>query len=289
MTNVYLVDLENVHQGGLQNASYLSKEDELIIFYSKNASINSAGVVKALKGCKAKITNIEVYLCGKDSLDFQLVTHLGTMVSDGKDKTFYIISKDKEYVSVTLFLKELIDVYLIPKILIDKNNKVINSTVTKTTTKVVTKTTTKTTKVKTKSNQGASSSLKDAIVKIAKLRKMDKSKISNIIEISNTLEEYNKQLKKVYTMKGASFYEETIHIFNKLKGINSTKVSSAEEKMKKIILENNLEIVDIYGLVKSSQSLSKYYGKLGELYGKKGETIYKETVELFYGVKYGKL
>lgn len=123
MPNVYLVDYENVNSWGLKNASLLNKEDELVIFYSNNASINSDETLAILNNCKAKVITEKVYLCGKNSLDFQLVAYLGQRVQDNGEDTYYIVSRDKGYYSVILFLQDIADIYLIPKILIDANQR----------------------------------------------------------------------------------------------------------------------------------------------------------------------
>ena len=122
MANIYLVDFENVHYEGLKNASLLNKEDEIVIFYSNNADIYNNKVRNILKDCKSKVTTKEIYLCGKNSLDFQLVAYLGTRIKGNKDKIFYIVSKDKDYCSVLLFFQGIADIYLVPKILIDVDN-----------------------------------------------------------------------------------------------------------------------------------------------------------------------
>lgn len=122
MANIYLVDFENVHCNGLKNAQLLKKEDEVIIFYSNNADISNDKIQNILKDCKAKVSTKEIYLCGKNSLDFQLVAYLGTRIKGNRDKTFYIVSKDKDYCSVLLFFQGVADIYLVPKILIDIGN-----------------------------------------------------------------------------------------------------------------------------------------------------------------------
>ena len=123
MPNIYLVDYENVNSWGLKNASLLNKEDELVIFYSNNASINSDETLAILNSCKAKVVTKKVYLCGENSLDFQLVAYLGQRVQDNGEDTYYIVSRDKGYYSVILFLQDIADIYLIPKILIDANQR----------------------------------------------------------------------------------------------------------------------------------------------------------------------
>lgn len=126
MSNIYLVDLENVHHPGIKNAPYLNKDDEVIIFYSNNANIHNGKIPEIIKKSEAKVITKEVYLCGKNSLDFQLVAYLGTRLKRNSNDTFYIVSKDKGYCSVVLFFQDVADVYLIPEILVDvKGSRVL--------------------------------------------------------------------------------------------------------------------------------------------------------------------
>lgn len=90
----YLIDYENVHFAGLEGATFLSKEDEVEIFYNENSNI-SKGMVKALKE-KCKSVNAHKLIESRpNALDFYIASRIGEMVGDKESGMFCIITKDE--------------------------------------------------------------------------------------------------------------------------------------------------------------------------------------------------
>ena len=88
----YLVDYENVSYTGLDGISKLTTKDEIIIFYSENASVIN---IDYLTHCKAHITYIKVGCGTPNALDFQLVGYLFFHMK--KKGVYIIVSKDTGY------------------------------------------------------------------------------------------------------------------------------------------------------------------------------------------------
>jgi hypothetical protein len=107
MKHIFLVDFENVHTGGLKGTKLLSKEDELIIFYSENDT-DSIDFIRELRD---DIQYAKIVKNGQNALDFQLSSYLGFVVHkavcDGLlDITqFVIVSKDSGFDCVASFWK----------------------------------------------------------------------------------------------------------------------------------------------------------------------------------------
>ena len=100
---VYLVDFENVTSAGISGVQKLTKEDKVYIFYTANAANMSFAAHLNLLSSPAEIIYYNVSSGGKNALDFQLSSFLGYLISQGKEKQFYIISNDKGYEYVKNF------------------------------------------------------------------------------------------------------------------------------------------------------------------------------------------
>ncbi len=97
----YLVDLENVHNTGLEGMNTLSVLDDVYIFYSKNAPTID---IDKLIDCKAKLSFIKTEVGVTNALDFQLIAFLFKNLK--KKHTYYIISKDNGYSAIVNMGKE---------------------------------------------------------------------------------------------------------------------------------------------------------------------------------------
>ena len=100
---VYLIDFENVTSAGISGVQKLTKEDKVYIFYTANAANMSFAAHLNLLSSPAEIIYYNVSSGGKNALDFQLSSFLGYLISQGKEKQFYIISNDKGYEHVKNF------------------------------------------------------------------------------------------------------------------------------------------------------------------------------------------
>ena len=95
----YLVDFENVKGGGLYGIERLTKEDHVVVLYTRNANTLSIGEHLTLMTCACKVDFIELLHLGKNALDFQLVMMLGVLGGrhEKESPTFFIISGDQGY------------------------------------------------------------------------------------------------------------------------------------------------------------------------------------------------
>ena len=109
MKKIFLVDTENVNIRALHGARLLSSSDKIILFTTKRTSSTNFkdSIIQSL-GTSAKIEKIDVTTGIKNSLDFQLVGYLGYLIgSKDKNSNYYIVSKDKGYLSSINLLKNL--------------------------------------------------------------------------------------------------------------------------------------------------------------------------------------
>ena len=91
MARYYLVDYENVTDGGLAGIEQLNKEDTVFVFLGRN---NSRPSVLSL----ATVEFIQMKKSASEYLDKYLLIYLGSLMArKAKTSEFYIISKDKGY------------------------------------------------------------------------------------------------------------------------------------------------------------------------------------------------
>lgn len=92
----FLVDYENESGKLLEGVSLvgLDENDEIIIFYSKNASRVPMALHKELERTPAKKAYIMTEVGIPNALDFQLCSYLGACVHKNPEKEYYIVSKD---------------------------------------------------------------------------------------------------------------------------------------------------------------------------------------------------
>ena len=109
MKRIFLVDTENVNITALSSANKLSEEDLIILFVTENT--NSFQFSREQLKCistDANILKINVIAGIKNSLDFQLIGYLGYLIgSKDENSNYYIVSKDKGYLSSINLLKNL--------------------------------------------------------------------------------------------------------------------------------------------------------------------------------------
>ena len=101
---IYLIDYENVNEGGLNGIETLTQDDTLIIFYNETQKL-SMDIHRLLEKAVCKKDYVKVNKSAKNYLDFQLSTYLGYLVAKNKDVKFKIISKDTGFDAVINFWK----------------------------------------------------------------------------------------------------------------------------------------------------------------------------------------
>ena len=104
MRDIYLVDFENVASEGLSGITYLSPEDQVIIFYSANSNRLSMKMHILIGKSTCNLSYFEVSVGGKNALDHQISTWLGYLIGTGAaERSYYIVSRDMGYRHVANF------------------------------------------------------------------------------------------------------------------------------------------------------------------------------------------
>ena len=98
--SVYLIDYENVHFAGLEGVEKLKPQDEVIMFYSQNASTIPMELHVKMMECPAKIQFMHIKKTAKNYLDFQLAAISGYLVATTQQTDFIVISMDTGFDSV---------------------------------------------------------------------------------------------------------------------------------------------------------------------------------------------
>lgn len=102
METFYLIDFENVHNDGIVNIENLKKTDHIHVFSTENATNIRSDIFWLNKDIKSHLVPVR-----KQSLDMHLVSYLGYLLGVyGKECSYVIISKDKDYDNIVKFWKE---------------------------------------------------------------------------------------------------------------------------------------------------------------------------------------
>ena len=102
MTTFYLIDFENVHNDGIANIESMTKEEHVHIFSTQNATNIRQDIFWLNGDIKSHLVPVR-----KQSLDMHLVSYLGHLLGVyGKECSYVIISKDKDYDNIVKFWKE---------------------------------------------------------------------------------------------------------------------------------------------------------------------------------------
>ena len=99
MKRCFLIDYENVSEGGLLGSELLKEDDVIILFDSEFSVINEKELEFEKSITKAKILKMTSQIKGKNSLDFQLVSYLGLLIGNNEHCEYNIISGDKGFLS----------------------------------------------------------------------------------------------------------------------------------------------------------------------------------------------
>ena len=104
MRDIYLIDFENVASEGLSGITYLSEDDQVIIFYSNNSNRLTMKMHILIGKSVCDLQYFEVTVGGKTALDHQISTWLGYLVGTGAaERNYYIVSRDMGYKHVANF------------------------------------------------------------------------------------------------------------------------------------------------------------------------------------------
>lgn len=99
----YLIDYENVGEGGLANCSRLDETDHIHIFYTGNTTHINLDILNNHGNAELATHKVPA---GNQSVDMHLVSYLGYLIGAniGKGCSYVIISNDKDYDNVVKFL-----------------------------------------------------------------------------------------------------------------------------------------------------------------------------------------
>lgn len=103
---IFLIDMENVNSSGLDGYDLLKKNDEIHIFIGKCDDKLKTHFLSTCQKKKIKIFYHDISLSGKNSLDFQITSCLGSLAALKRHSDFYIVSCDKGFDSSILFLQD---------------------------------------------------------------------------------------------------------------------------------------------------------------------------------------
>ena len=100
--STFLIDYENVKEGGLKGVDVLKETDTLIIFYSSNCNKIRTDYMQLItdSGCEFKIVKLKQ--TGKNGLDFYIAAECG-IISERGEQEIAIISNDKGFKAVIDF------------------------------------------------------------------------------------------------------------------------------------------------------------------------------------------
>lgn len=102
--NYFLVDYENVNEGGLEGLQFLNEEDEVFLFYSENANSMTKASMDCLNSGRFACHYYKLAAAHKNALDFCLATEVGRLIAEGSSKVI-IISKDQGFRAVIDYWK----------------------------------------------------------------------------------------------------------------------------------------------------------------------------------------
>lgn len=97
MKRTFFIDGDNNVTKGLTGIDLLTKDDTVLIFHKKKASLTR--IKKNTQDTQADVQFIESVKDGKNSIDFQIVAELGVMIGKNSIEYAYIISHDQGYLS----------------------------------------------------------------------------------------------------------------------------------------------------------------------------------------------
>lgn len=102
----FLIDFENVSNGGFEGLENLTDAENLILFYSDNAGTISIATHRKLEQSVVQKEYLSVKTGGKNALDFQLATYLGYLISQKPNEDYCIVSNDEGFQHVVNFWEQ---------------------------------------------------------------------------------------------------------------------------------------------------------------------------------------
>jgi hypothetical protein len=102
---VYLVDTENIGSAWIKLLELLTKQDELILFYTEHSPAVSYQDLQRVLAYTDRFEFVHCY-AGRNGLDFQLVTYLGYLLRSAGKTDYVVVSNDMGFDTVIRFWVE---------------------------------------------------------------------------------------------------------------------------------------------------------------------------------------
>ena len=90
----YLIDSENVNDAWVKLLPRLERKDRIIIFYTENSPHFTVDSARIITDYKDRDISWKKCFAGRNALDFQLVSHMGYLISRYPRDTYAIMSND---------------------------------------------------------------------------------------------------------------------------------------------------------------------------------------------------
>ncbi|MDO4267516.1 MAG: PIN domain-containing protein, partial [Eubacteriales bacterium] len=106
MKRTYLIDSENINDIWVELLQTLEDKDEILVFYTdKSAHMGYDKIVCLMEQKKGSVRWIKCFE-GQNALDFQLVTELGSRISQDGKREYVIVSNDTGYDAVVRYWQQ---------------------------------------------------------------------------------------------------------------------------------------------------------------------------------------
>ncbi|MDR2492375.1 MAG: hypothetical protein LBD25_02775 [Coriobacteriales bacterium] len=102
----YLIDYENVHHHGLEGINRLAPEDYVVLFLGKTNQTVHTDAAIAISRTPARVVWKKAEGSGRNYLDIQIASYLGSLIGENKGSKFVIVSGDQGFLAARDFWKE---------------------------------------------------------------------------------------------------------------------------------------------------------------------------------------
>lgn len=106
MKRTYLIDSENINDIWVEILNSLEEKDEILVFYTdKSAHMGYDRIIRLMELKRGTVRWIRCFE-GQNALDFQLVTELGSRISQEPKREYIIVSNDTGYDAVVRYWQQ---------------------------------------------------------------------------------------------------------------------------------------------------------------------------------------
>ena len=106
MKRTFLIDSENINDIWVELLHCLEEKDEILVFYTdKSAHMGYDRIIRLMEQKKGSVRWIRCFE-GQNALDFQLVTELGSRISQEPKREYTIVSNDTGYDAVVRYWQQ---------------------------------------------------------------------------------------------------------------------------------------------------------------------------------------